>query len=133
MTAPWLTQMLLDKGVMSQAGLTRNAAIRTHKPCRTPCLAGIDDIGYDTWCDLGELTPTGEVNALLEDRRTFDLHAQRLLCRRFASRIAYAPAGRDTGRPVFAEHRCDAPIPDAWRQPPPPRTPTPPRSEGIGF
>ena len=125
----WLTKMLLDKGVISEHGLTRNAAIRTHKPCRIPTLAGIDDTGFDTWCDLAELDPHGEAHALLDGRLTYDLYAGRLLCHRTPSRITHAPAGqartRDD-RPVFAEHRCHHPIPATWCVPPLPAQPTPP-------
>lgn len=120
MTMPrWLTDMLIAKGAMSETGLTWRAGIRTHRLCRMPCLAGIDDNGLDTWCDLGELHSSGEAHALLEGRWTYDLHAGTQLCYRNADRIAWQPAG--TGRnPVLAEHRCQHPIPAAWTMPPQP-------------
>jgi hypothetical protein len=58
MTSQWLRSMLVDKGVLSEAGLTRNAGIRTCRKCRTNCLAGIDINGLDTWTDT-TATPPG--------------------------------------------------------------------------
>jgi len=108
-TAAWITQMLIDKGIVSEGGLTRKARIQTHRPCRMPCLAAIDDLGLDTWCDLAELTPQGELDSLLEGRHTWHLHAGTDLCHRGRMRIAWSSAG-DRSLPVFAEHRCDQPI-----------------------
>lgn len=122
MTAPWLTELLTAKGILSEQGLTRTARIRTHKPCHMPCLAGIDDNGLDTWCDLAELHPHGEAHALLEDRWTYDL-AGTQLCHRNAGRITWQPAATPGGRPVFAQHHCHDPIPATWTVPPQPATP----------
>lgn len=131
-TPPWLIRMLTEQGHISDTGLTRNATIRTHKPCHHPTLAGIDDIGFDTWCDLAELHPQGEANALLDGRWTFDLYASRLLCHRTPNRITHAPAGQHHTRdyrPVFAEHRCHQPIPATWAIPPTPAPTSPPPSQ----
>jgi hypothetical protein len=121
----WLETMLIDTGVMSDTGLTRNAGLRVHKPCRARCLAGIDDSGFDTWCDPHPLTPDGELAALLEGRPTYDVSG-RQLCIRRSRRIAYFPAA---ARPVLATHVCGHPIPDGWRLPPAP--PAPRRVEGT--
>lgn len=128
MTDRWLAEMLVAKGVMSESGLLFRAGVRTHRPCRRACLAGIDDSGLDTWCDLRELSRDGELHALLAGRRTWDLYAGRGLTIRRSSAIAYRPAG-DRRRPVFAEHRCHQPLPADWCLPPatshqPPRAAT---------
>ncbi|MDP1877991.1 MAG: hypothetical protein Q8M17_10610 [Actinomycetota bacterium] len=113
----WLRSMLQAKGVISETGLTRNAGIRTHRPCHAACIAGIDDNGFDTWTDPTELTPTGELQALLDGRRTWDLHAHRALTLRTSISIQHRPAG-NPARPVLAQHRCHQPIPSSWAMPP---------------
>jgi hypothetical protein len=121
----WLKTMLIDQGRLSETGLTRRARIRTHKPCHLPTLAGYDadTCALDTWCDLAELTLAGEVHALLAGRTTYELTTERLY-RRDRWTITGRPAGRMT--PVFAEHRCHAPIPATWAVPPLPAQPAPP-------
>jgi hypothetical protein len=83
-----------------------------------PTLAGIDDLGLDTWCDLGELTPHGEAHALLDSRWTYEL-ADPQLVHRTTIHITWQPAATSGRRPVFAQHRCHAPIPAAWTIPSP--------------
>ena len=125
----WLRATLIDKGILTDTGLTRTARIHTHRPCHMPTLAAIDDHGLDTWCDLAELTTTGELHALLTGRPTWDLHATRTLCARSTPRrIAYWPAGTPD-HPVFAEHRCHHPIPNTWTVPPTPQPATPPTTK----
>ena len=116
MNGNWLTEMLIAKGVMSESGLTRNAGIRTHRPCQTACVAGIDDSGFDTWCELREITRDGELQALLDGRHTWDLHAGRGLTVRGSLAIRHRPA-QTPGRPVLVEHRCGQPIPASWIAP----------------
>lgn len=113
----WMRQMLIDKGVLTEQGLSRKARIRTHRGCPIPVLAGIDsDIaGLDAWCDLGELHAYGEAMALLSGRRTYELRGGRL-GHRDKWQISGKPAGT-TRYPVFAEHRCHDPIPTDWIQP----------------
>jgi len=125
----WLRSMLVDKGVLSEAGLTRNAGIRTCRTCRAHCLAGIASTGIDAWADLGELHAAGELAALLAGRATLSLYAGRQLVPRDRHWIAAYPAGR-TDRPAYASHRCGDPPPPGWTQPPPP--PAPPLRQ-IGF
>ena len=99
--------MLIDKGVLSEAGLTRNAGIRTCRTCRTRCLAGIAITGLDTWLDPNQLHP------LLDNRPTFNLYAGKQLMPRDRHLMAAYPAGHKQ-RPTFAAHRCDHPIPTTW-------------------
>jgi hypothetical protein len=113
MKQTWLTSMLVDKGVMTEQGLTRRAKLIAHRPCGIPTLAGLDSdlAGLDAWCDLGELTRYGEAMALLEGRRTYQLHGGRLSLRD-RWQIGGKPAG---GRsPVLASHLCDQSIPATW-------------------
>ena len=111
--AQWIKSMLIDKGVLSETGLTRNAGIRTCRKCRTNCLAGIDINGLDTWTDPQQLHPAGELQALLDNRRTYNLYAGKQLMPRDRHLMAAYPAGHKQ-RPTFAAHRCDQPIPTTW-------------------
>ena len=111
--APWLRSMLIDKGVMSEGGLTRTAHIRTHRSCGLPTMSGISDLGFDTWCDLAELTTTGEAEALLTGRHTYELYAGRSLYHRDRWTIHSRPAGGER-HPVLAEHRCAEQLPADW-------------------
>ena len=130
--APWLRSMLVDKGVMSESGLTRRAHIRTHRGCGLPTLSGICDIGFDTWCELAELTSAGEAEALLAGRRTYELYAGRSLYIRDRWTISSRPAGGDR-HPVLAEHRCGEQLPADWILQRP-ETPAPARTlDEIGF
>ena len=112
-SSQWLRTMLVDKGVLSEAGLSRNAGIRTCRTCRQHCLAGIDINGLDTWTDPQQLHPAGELQALLDNRRTFNLYAGKQLIPRDRHLMAAYPAGHKQ-RPTFAAHRCDQPIPTTW-------------------
>ena len=109
----WITSMLMDKGVLSEAGLTRNAGIRTCRTCQTNCLAGIDINGLDTWLHPQQLHPAGELHAILDNRQTYNLYAGSQLIPRDRHLIAAYPAGHEQ-RPTFAAHRCDQPIPTSW-------------------
>ena len=111
--APWLRSMLIDKGVMSESGLTLRAHIRTHRGCGLPTLSGICDIGFDAWCDLAELTAIGEAEALLAGRRTYELYSGRSLYSRDRWTIHSRPAGGER-HPVLAEHRCGEQVPAGW-------------------
>ena len=113
MTSRWLTAMLVEKGVLSEAGLTRNAGIRTCRTCRQHCLAGIAITGLDTWTDTQQLHPAGELQSLLDNRPTFSLYASRQLVPRDRHWIRCYPAGHKQ-RPTFATHRCGHPIPTDW-------------------
>ena len=113
MTSQWLRSMLHDKGVLSETGLTRNAGLRTCRTCRQHCLAGIAITGLDTWLDPRQLHPVGELQALLDNRRTFNLYAGKQLVPRDRHLIAAYPAGHPQ-RPTFATHTCGQPIPSTW-------------------
>ena len=113
MTSQWLRSMLIDKGVLSEAGLSRNAGIRTCRTCRTSCLAGIAINGLDTWLDPRQLHPAGELQSLLDGRPTFSLYAGKQLVPRDRHWISNYPAGHPQ-RPTFATHTCGQPIPTTW-------------------
>lgn len=125
MTPDWLLQVLRDKGVISESGLTRNARMRPHRDCGQLTLAGYDSdrASLDAWCDPYPLTADGEVQALLDERTTYHLWGGRLE-RRDRWTIRGIPAGSPS-HPVFAEHRCRLPVPRPWRLSPPPPAPRP--------
>ncbi len=110
----WLRSMLVDKGVLSESGLTRNAGIRTCRTCRAQCLAGIAITGLDAWADLGQLHAAGELAALLAGRPTLSLFAGRQLVPRDRHWIRAYPAGAGS-RPAYAAHRCGEPTPAEWQ------------------
>ncbi len=116
---------------MSEGGLTRRAKVLEHRPCHFPTLAGLDAdrCALDAWCDLGQLTLEGEALALLDGRRTYELHGSRLSLRDRWN-IPGRPADR---QPVFAEHRCHPPIPASWCIPHRPAPPAPTTDDGIPF
>ena len=132
MKQTWLTSMLVDKGVLTEQGLTRRAKLISHRPCSEVVLAGIDSdlAGLDAWCDLGELTRSGEALALLEGRRTYELHGGRLSLRD-RWQITGKPAGGK--RPVLASHLCARAVPAAWCVTPEPATPAPTYDDRIPF
>ena len=113
MTDLWLRSILIDKGLISEAGLSRNAGIRTCRTCRTSCLAGIAITGLDTWLEPHQLHRYGELHALLDCRRTFSLYAGKQLVPRDQHWISNYPAGH-AKRPTFATHTCGQPIPTTW-------------------
>ena len=113
MTSRWLTAMLIDKGVLSESGLTRNAEIRTCRTCRQHCLAGIAITGLDTWLEPQPLHTAGELQALLDCRKTYSLYAGKQLVPRDRHWISNYPAGH-AKRPTFATHTCGQPIPTTW-------------------
>ena len=128
----WLRSMLIDKGVLTAQGLTIRAKVMTHRACGFPTLAGIDArvAGLDAWCDLGQLSPYGELHALLDGRRTYRLHRGELDPRDRWNTAGH-PAGHDL--PVFAEHRCHQPIPATWCLPSLPTTSRPVATSEVPF
>jgi hypothetical protein len=128
MTPRWLTEMLIDQGRLSESGLTRRTRLRTHRPCSVLTVAGFDSdrAALDAWCDPHPLTNAGEVEALLDDRWTYELVGQRLE-RRDRWNIPGHPPSHELV--VLASHVCDSPIPAGWRLPPAP--PAPRRVEGT--
>jgi hypothetical protein len=79
-------------------------------------------IDLDPW----PLSPAGEVEALRDGRRTYQIR-QWGVRERNAYRIAGNPPR--PGVTVLAEHRCGERIPEAWKQPPTPATPKPNTTE----
>jgi hypothetical protein len=94
-----------------------------HRACRGLVLAGFDgDVcAFDAFAEPAALTPGGEVEALLDDRVTFDLEGGRMY-----RRDRWTIAGRPPTalRAVLAEHRCQHPLPAAWLAPVPDPVPT---------
>lgn len=130
----WMRSMLEAKGVISAQGLTATARIHTHRPCGIPTLAGFDDhvAALDAWCDLAQLSTLGEALALLDHRRTYQLWNDSHLRRRDRWNIPGHPPSERV--PVFAEHRCHAPIPATWCLPPTPaEQPTAPADSEVPF
>ena len=80
-------------------------------------------------CDPYPLSPLGEVHALRDGRRTYQVRPWGVLVRT-AHRIAGNPPG-DT-RTVLAAHVCEREVPHAWRQPPKPR-PIPTNTREVPF
>lgn len=127
----WLRAQLIDQGHLSESGLARTARILRHRPCGLPTLAGLDShlAALEARVDLGELTAFGEAAALLSGRRTYEYNIiRRQLSRRDRYRIAGKPAGSGQAT-VFAEHRCEEPIPASWCLPPTQTPPTKPTTE----
>lgn len=116
MTGDWLRDMLIASGHLDEHGLGFKARLRRHRPCRGLTVAGIDDNGLSTWCEPTPLSPSGEAEALLSGRATWDLFGGSGLTYRRAAAIAYRPAG-DHRRPVLAEHLCGQSLPAAWLAP----------------
>lgn len=114
----WLRSHLVETGVLTPSGLGRKAQLRTHHPCGIPTLRGLDaDVcALEAVVDLGELSTVGEVHALLDGRRTYELNRRGELRDRRHYDIARRPAGTVT---VLADHRCASPIPAAWCVPAP--------------
>lgn len=120
--AQWLHSMLVGKGVISEAGLSRHAGLRTCRRCRRACLAAIDSDGLDAWLHPDSIHAAGELLALLDGRVTYSLFAGREIVRRDRHWIRAYPAGVGP-RPAFAVHQCDRPVPAAWTIPTPPARP----------
>lgn len=98
--------------------------------CRMATLAGLDRdrAARLVHVEPYPLSPTGEVAALRDQRRTYQI-ATWGLAHRTAHHIRAHPAG---SRTVLAEHRCGAPIPEDWKAPPTPR-PTTPNNQEVPF
>ena len=79
-------------------------------------------VHLDPW----PLSPAGEVEALRDGRRTYQIR-QWGVRHRNAYRITGNPPR--PGVTVLAEHRCGERIPEAWKQPPTPATPKPNTTE----
>lgn len=120
----WLRAQLIEKGYLSETGLSQKARIIRHRACGLPCLAGLDSdmCALEAYTDLAELSPLGEAEALLQGRRTYEYypHRKHLRLRNHWS-IRARPAG--SGNPIFAEHHCEQPVPADWTVPTKPHKP----------
>lgn len=92
---------------------------------------GLVLVALDHWacaleviCDPYPLSPVGEVEALRDGRRTYQVRAWGVRYRN-GYRIREKPAGTVT---VLTDHICDRALPATWLQPPPAK-PTPPTQE----
>ena len=99
--------------------------------CGAIVLAALDHwaCALQVICDPYPLSPLGEVHALRDGRRTYQVRPWGVLVRT-AHRIAGNPPG-DT-RTVLAAHVCEREVPHAWRQPPKPR-PIPTNTREVPF
>ena len=114
----YLKALLIDKGVMTEQGLTRKARLVIHRPCGLLTLSGLDaDLAaLEAWCDPYALTNQGEFQAIIAGRRTYQLRGDRL-----DHRDKWIIPGRPAeGRyPVYASHDCQVRLPMEWRLPRP--------------
>ena len=80
--------------------------------CRRHTIAGDDDdaLALPALADFVALTHRGELLAVVDGRTTYHLDDGRLY-RRDRWQL-HRPAD-----PVLPQHRCDQPVPVAWRQP----------------
>lgn len=82
------------------------------------------------YLDPWPLSPVGEVAALRDGRRTYQMRSWGVRIRN-AYRITGNPPGPRTT--VLAEHRCGEPIPATWRQPSPARKPTTNNTQEVPY
>jgi hypothetical protein len=126
-----LKTLLIGVGAMTQTGIMRRARIQTCRTCHHPILAGLDSerAALEARCDLDRLSTTGEAEALLAGRTTYDLHGHtgdRPVLERRDQWTIRTPAD---SRLVLASHTCHQPIPAAWTTPMPPARPQPTQRE----
>lgn len=119
----WLRDRLIEAGILTPQGLSRRAKPMLHRTCRQLVIAGFDNdtCAFDAWTEPAPLTPHGELAALLDERRTYDLDGERLYRRDQASIPGRPPSPRRT---VLAEHRCHSPLPVDWLETSTPSAPT---------
>lgn len=99
-------------------GTAGNMKIRhANHRCGQPIIVALDHwvCAISVICDPYPLSAAGEVEALRDGRRTFQIR-QWGVQHRTAYRIAGNPPSLRTT--VLAEHRCGEVLPEAWRQPP---------------
>lgn len=96
---------LRAEGLMSDTGLTRKPR---HRHCKQGCglilLAGMDDLGRDTWCWPHPTTVPGELAALMGGERTLTICDGELVCRD-VRRIGWKDADREA---TYVTHTCGA-------------------------
>lgn len=80
---------------------------------------------YTVHCDPYPLSAHGELQALRDDRKTYQMETYGVRHRN-AWRIRSKPPGKAT---VLTEHRCHHPLPQDWLAPPEPTKPRPQHQE----
>jgi hypothetical protein len=128
----WLRDMLIAQGHMTSTGITRNARIHPCPRCKLPTIAGLDaDVAAITVrCDLDEIHPRHEVDALLEDRDTYQLRARGNRYR-LEPRNQFHTSTQST-TPLLVTHICDKPVNPTWHMPEQLEIPTPKRAPSTG-
>jgi hypothetical protein len=129
---PWLVSLLVQRGVMSESGLSRTAKMLECRDCKSHVIAGLDAdrCAREAVCDPLALSKQGEALALIAGRSTWHLLAGRLEYRDHWRILGY-PAG-SVNRPVVASHLCHHQIPSDWAAPAP-ITPLRTHTEGLLF
>lgn len=113
---PWLKQLLIDNGSMTETGITRAAKPRRCKQCNQPIIVGLNDdqCAFETHADPQPLSALGEAIALLEGRTTIALANEGgrwVLHRRDDFQIRGRPAGTTPRWDVLRTHTCGTPTP----------------------
>ena len=99
--------------------------------CGAVVLAALDHwtCALTVICDPYPLSPVGEVHALRDGRRTYQVRGWGVRYRK-AYRISGNPPGARCT--VLAAHVCEREVPHAWRQPPKPQ-PIPTNTREVPF
>lgn len=117
---------------IADARLGRRAQLRTCRTCGTPTLTGLDAdrAAVTITVDAYPLTALGEVWALRDGRRTYELRNGQLDPRTRWNIPNRPPAPHRT---VLTTHRCHHPIPPEYHRPPSPRPTRPTTTEEAPF
>ena len=110
----------------------RRAALRTCRTCGTPTLTGLDAdrAALTITVDATALTPAGEVWALQDGRRTYELRNGQLDPR---TRWNIPDRPPSPNRTVLTTHTCHHPIPPEYHRPPSPRPTRPTTTQEATF
>ena len=106
---PWLERHLVDTGAWDADAVTRRMQTRKCPKCGRRVFTGLDSelCAASVRADTDTITPAGEVAALIDKRRTFNVTAYGAkhfeLDFRDSLRLKTQPAD---SVPVVAEHRC---------------------------
>jgi hypothetical protein len=94
----------------------RKAITTTCAKCRREILSGpdADTCGMDAKADSAAISRTGELWAVVENRRTYELDPTGRLHRRTAKAVIFGGVGLFSS--LHPEHQC-APVPAAWLAP----------------
>lgn len=127
---PRTRAMLVERGVLTEAGLTAVAKYRHCRRCGLLLLAA-HWLGLEAWCDPWPLTPRGELDAVMAGRPTF---TRMPISEGLRPRDAYEIRARSPlTHDVHSEHRCGQPQPEiAWGRVPAPK-PAPDPNAPIPF